>query len=225
MTIVRRLTFRSQGTTPSTRAHPCPPPSCHRRNRRPSPLSHLRPPPHTYRRFHTAVSVFPSGVEIHLLMIVISLAPSLSPGSYALPITPTCYPYAQDQAIAYPDSLELGFPAMTENFSLPIAQHSPAYDPSLEEREFALSPVRFDSRTYHPRSSVVPILPIRTTTLRQPIPRPGHSGWSTAIACTIRLRELEGCGPSCNPPSRSHPRRVLVWSSTDQAICQGGEKI
>ena len=83
-------------------------------------------------------------------MIVISLAPSLSPDSYALPITPTSYPYAQDQAIAYPDGLELGFPAMADNPSLPVAQHPPAYDPSLEEREFALSPVRSDSLTYHP---------------------------------------------------------------------------
>ena len=225
MTIVRRLTFRSQDTTPSTRVHPCPPPSCHRRNRRPSPPSHFRPSPHTYRLFHTAVSVFPSGVEIHLLIIVISLATSLSPDSYALPITPTSYPYAQDQAIAYPDSLKLGFPAMAENFSLPVAQHSSAYDPSLEEREFALSPVRSDPRTYHLRPSVVPMLPIRTTTLRHPIPRPGHSEWSTAIACAIRLRDLEGCGPSCNPSSRPHTCRVLVWSSTDQTICQGGEKI
>ena len=86
-----------------------------------------------------AVSVFSSGVENHLLMIVVSLAPSLSPDSYALPITPTFYPYAQDQAIAYPDSLELGFPAMAENFSLPVAQHPPAYNPSQEECELALS--------------------------------------------------------------------------------------
>ena len=59
-------------------------------------------------------------------MIVTSSAPSLSPDSYALPITPTPYPYPQAQAIAYPDSLELGFPAMAENFSLPVAQHPPS---------------------------------------------------------------------------------------------------
>ena len=172
-----------------------------------------------------AVSVFSSDVKIHLLMIVISLAPSLSPDSYALPITPTFYPYAQDQAIAYPDSLELGFPAMAENSSLPVAQHSSTYDPSIEEREFALSPVRSDSCTHHPRSSVVPMLPIRATASRYSIPRPVYGEWSIAIACAVRLRDLEGCGPSCNPPSRSYPRRVHVWSSTVHAIYQRGEKI
>ena len=86
-----------------------------------------------------AVSVFSSDVKIHLLMIVIPLAPSLSPDSYALPITPTFYPYAQEQAIAYPDSLELGFRPMADNFSLPVAQHPPAYNPSQEECELALS--------------------------------------------------------------------------------------
>ena len=169
MAIIRRLTFQSQGTTPSTRAYPRPP-SCHRHNRRPSPpLSHLRPPPHTYPPFRMAASVFPSGVEIHLLTIAVSLAPSLSPDSYALPITPTFYSHSQDQAIVYHDSLELGFPAMVENFSLPVAQHSPT-DPSLEEREFALSPIRSGSHTYHPRSSVVPMLAIRTPELRHPVP-------------------------------------------------------
>ena len=170
MTIVRRLTFRSQGTTTYTRAY-LRPPSCHRHNRRPSPspLSHPRPPPHTYPPFRMAVSVFPSGVEIHLLTIAVSLAPSLSPDSYALPITPTFYSHSQDQAIVYHDSLELGFPATAENFSLPVAQHSPT-EPSLEEREFALSPIRSGSHTYHPRSSVVPMLAIRTPALRHPVP-------------------------------------------------------
>ena len=116
------------------------------------------------------VSVFSSGVEIHLLIIIVSSAPSLSPDSYALPITPTSYSYAQDQAITYPDSLELGFPATAENFSLPVAHHPPAYDLSLEEREFTLSPVRFGSRTYRPRYSVVPMFSIRTPIFRHPIP-------------------------------------------------------
>ena len=158
-------------------------------------------------------------------MIVISLAPSLSPDSYALPITPTSYSYAQDQTIAYHDSLELGFPAMAENSSLPVAQHSSAYHPSLEEREFALALIRSDLRTYHLRSSMVPMFPIRTTAFRYPIPRPVYGEWSITIACAVRLHDLEGCGPSCNPPSSSCPRRVHVWSSTDQEIYQRGEKI
>ena len=64
---------------------------------------------------------------------LLSLAPSLSPKSYAVPTIPTLDEYPKPQATTTPGGLGFGFPVAAETHSLPLADPPLAYDPTWEE--------------------------------------------------------------------------------------------
>jgi len=108
---------------------------------------------------------------------LLSLAPSLSPEPYAVPISPTYNPHTQPRVIP---NLDLGFglPTVAESFPLPTVHPSLAYDPSYKECELtSLSFTKFDSHADHPRSSAASMAPIRPLLPGHTPFRTNHSKW------------------------------------------------
>ena len=72
---------------------------------------------------------------------LLSLAPSLSPKSYAVPTIPTLDEYPKPQATTTPGGLSFGFPVAAETHSLPLADPPLTFNPTWEECKLTSSHV------------------------------------------------------------------------------------
>ena len=145
---------------------------------------------------------------------ILSLAPSLSPEPYGLPITPIHRADLQPQAFTDQDGLGLGFPAMAESLSLPTATPSPTHTGPYGQSQLisfrAPKPVRVLTgcgivwpQYPHPDPFGFNTPPSNSITVSA----------SIVFGIVIYLWDFVGCHPTWNPPPRT--RRILFRSKTD----------